>query len=234
VRLLYAADHRIDAYLVHALREAGHVVEPTAETADALVMAGGGDYQAIVLDWTKPPAACVRKFAKAAERALVVVIAASSDAASRAAVLAAGADACFARPFAYRELEARLEALERLTARLHPVAAGAEMAPARQAVRVDGQTISLSPREFRIMADLVAHAGEIVSLERLHRQGWGDEAEPRPDLVQACLRRLRHKLLAAGTSSEVRRVGGHGYVFEPHPDHNGQDENRLTGAITPG
>jgi two-component system OmpR family response regulator len=221
MRLLYAADHRIDAYLVHALREAGHVVEASDQPADALAMAGGGDYRAIVLDWAETPVPCVGDFARAAARTLLVVITADSDAAGRTGVLAAGADACFERPLSYIELEARLEALRRLVDRARPAAqiteagAGAEMLPTRQAVRVGDLAIALSPREYRVMAHLVAHAGEVVGLDGLWLHGWGDAEEPRPDLAQACLSRLRRKLRAAGAAGELRMAGGHGYVFQP-------------------
>lgn len=222
MRLLYATDRRIDDYLVHALREAGHTVEATRQPADALVMASCGDYQAVVLDWAGPPLPNVERFAAAATRTLLLVIMTNGDASTRAEVLAAGADACFERPLSYIELEARLEALRRVVVRADATGLagsgagiGAEMIPAQQAVRVGDQTIALSPREYRVMAHLVAHPGEVVGLERLHRQGWGDAAEPRPDLVQACLSRLRRRLRAAGASGGLRMVSGHGYVFEP-------------------
>ena len=91
MHLLYATDHRVDAYLVKALREVGHVVEATDQPADGLAMAASGDYQAIVLDWSGPPAACAARYAAAAVRSLVVVIAAAADEAERTEVLRAGA-----------------------------------------------------------------------------------------------------------------------------------------------
>lgn len=214
VRLLYATDRRTDPYLVNALREAGHVVEATEQPADGLVMAADGDYRAIVLDWWGPAAEGAARFAQAAG-SLVVVIASPGEA-GPAGVLAAGADAVFTRPASFSELEARLEALDRLVSRLRPkaLAAAVEMIAAEQAIRVNGRQVGLSGRDYQVMTHLVAHAGELVSLEQLQQHVWGEEAEPRPDLIRARLSRLRRRLAAAGLEARLRAIAGHGYLFE--------------------
>ena len=217
MRVLYATDRRVDGYLVNALREAGHVVEAAPQPADALAMAVDGDYRAIVLDWWGPAAEGAAHFARAA-RSLLVVIAAD-DGAGPAGILAAGADAVFARPASFGELEARLEALDRLMARARPnaPAAAVEMIAAEQAMRVNGRQLVLSGRDYPVMAHLVAHAGEPVSLEQLQQHVWGEEVEPRPDLIRARLSRLRRRLTAAGLDARLRALGGQGYVLELTP-----------------
>jgi two-component system OmpR family response regulator len=214
VRLLYATDRRIDGYLVKALREAGHVVETTPEPVDAQAMAVDGDYRAIVLDWWGPPAEGAASFADATESLLVVIT--GADVEGPAAVLAAGADAVFTRPASFSELEARLEALDRLVSRAGAkrLTEAVEMVAAEQAIRVNGRQLALSGRDYQLMTHLVVHAGEIVSLEQLQHQVWGDEAEPRPDLIRARLSRLRRQLATAGLDARLRTVAGHGYLFE--------------------
>ena len=213
MRLLYVTDRRIDGYLVKALREAGHVVETTRQPADGLAMAGDTDYRAIVLDWWGQAADDAAAFAEAADSLLIVIAAAAEGA---AAMLAAGADAVFTRPASFSELEARLEALDRLLARVapKPQTEAVEMIAAQQAIRVNGRQLALSGRDFQVMAHLVARAGEIVSLDQLQHQVWGDEDEPRPDLIRARLSRLRRQLAAAGLDARLRSVAGHGYLFE--------------------
>ena len=68
MHLLYVTDQRIDAYLVRALREAAMWSRCTAEPADGVEMAGGGDYEAIVMDWAAPGARCAARFAGAFQR----------------------------------------------------------------------------------------------------------------------------------------------------------------------
>jgi DNA-binding response OmpR family regulator len=215
VRLLYVSDHRIDAYLTKALREVGHVVELTDQPSDGLAMASGGVYQAILLDWAGSPEACAARFAETSMGSLIFVITACADEAARTRILKAGADACFTRPAPFIELEARLEALIRLVRRSHPAAdASVELLAAEQAVRLNDLSIALSTREFRVMEHLVAHAGEVIGVDGLQQQIWGEEAEPRPDLVRAGLSRLRRKLEAAGAPGWLRSISGHGYLFQ--------------------
>ncbi|MDR3511535.1 MAG: response regulator transcription factor [Caulobacteraceae bacterium] len=215
MHLLYVTDQRIDAYLVRALREAGHVVEVTAEPADGVEMAGGGNYEAIVMDWAAPDARCAARFAAAASGALLVVIAATGEEAQRVAVLNDGADACFVRPISFIELETRLEAMARLVQRARPAgdAASVELLSAERAVRINGRSVGLSGREFQLLEHLVGHAGEVIGLERLQQHVWGEASEPRPELVRTCVSRLRRKLEAAHAGALLQAVAGHGYVF---------------------
>jgi DNA-binding response OmpR family regulator len=216
MRLLYVADRRVDAYLVNALREAGHVIDATGDAADGLEMAGAEPYQVIVLDWSAPSTGSVIRFAAAASGALLMVIAAHGDDAERTAVLAAGGDACFIRPVSFIELAARLEALARLVQRTHLADAPVvELMAAERVVRLNGRSTPLSGREFQLMALLADHPGEVIDLNRLGRQISREDAEPRPDLARACLGRLRGKLEAAGAHGVLRAIAGHGYLFDP-------------------
>jgi two-component system OmpR family response regulator len=215
MRLLYVADGRPDAYLLKALREAGHVVDATDEAADAVEAASASEYQAIILDGPSQPLAATAALAKAAA-ALILVVVPAADETLRTEVLHAGADACFVRPLAFIELEARLDALARLLQRRRATPDGVEMLEAERAVRLGHRVIALSPREFRVMAYLAQHAGEVVALERLQQQAWSEDAEPRLDLVRACLSRLRRKLDAGGGAAiALRAVEGHGYLLQP-------------------
>jgi DNA-binding response OmpR family regulator len=212
MRLLYVTDGRPDAFLLKALREAGHVLEATAEPIDAVELASDGDYHAIILDWSSSPLAATAALA-AATPALILAIVPAGGEWSRTAVLRAGADACFMRPVSFMELQARLGALARLMQRGRTAYDGVEMLQAERAVRLNDRVVALSPREFRVMSFLVEHAGEVVGLDRLQQQAWGEDGEPRLDLVRACVSRLQRKLDTGG-AAPLRRVSGHGYLLE--------------------
>lgn len=213
MHLLYVTDQRIDAYLVRALREAGHVVEITDEPADGVEMAGGGGYEAIVMDWSTPEARCAARFSGAAPEALVMVIAPAGEDAEKVALLNAGADACFVRPLSFIELETRLEAMARLVRRGLAGAGPVELLTAERAVRINGRSVGLSGREFRLLEHLAGHAGEVIGVDRLQQHVWGEASEPRPELVRTCVSRLRRKLEAVGAGERLQAVAGHGYVF---------------------
>ena len=222
MHLLYVTDHQVDTYLIQALRESGHVVEVTDQPADGAEMAAGGDYQAILLDWTSPRIDCAVRFVAAAPETLVLMVAVSADEAERVRVLKAGVDVCFVRPFSFIELQTRLEALARLVRRARPSDADStfELLAAERAAQINGRRIALSAREFQLLEQLVGHAGEVISTERLQESVWGAASEPRPDMVRTGISRLRRKLETAGASAFVRAVAGHGYVFlrTPPPD----------------
>jgi DNA-binding response OmpR family regulator len=216
MHILYASLGAVDHYLTGALQEAGHVLEIARDPADGAAMAGQGDYQAILLDWPRPSADWTRRYA-AAGGALILVVAGGGDEHERAAVLRAGADACFIRPLPFVELEARLQALDRVVRRAadHSGEAGVELLTAERAVRLGRAEAQLSTLEFRFLQHLVQHAGEVVSISDLHRAVWGEEAEPRSDAVHACASRLRRKLVAIKAAGALQAVVGHGYAFRP-------------------
>lgn len=217
MHILYASKGSIDHYLTAALQEAGHVLEVAADPADGPAMAGQGDYQAIVLDWPRPSADWTRRYAAAAAGALIVVVAGRGDERERAAALRAGADACFVRPLPFVELEARLQALDRVVRRARPQAerAGVELLPAERAVRLGRAQAELSVLEFRFLEHLMQHPGEVVGIPDLRRAVWGEEAEPRSDAVHGCASRLRRKLAAIQAAGRLQAVAGHGYAFHP-------------------
>ena len=217
MHLIYVSEGRPDSYLVKALREAGHVVETPRDPADGVALVADGGYEAVIIDSFASAMNAVAQYSAVAGSALVVVIAAAGEKGQLAGLLEAGADACFVRPVPFIELEERLKALGRLVARAQAASGAAvvEMAPAIQAVRLNGQEIVLSRREFRVMSVLAAHAGEVVPFDHLQQQAWGEAAEPRMDLLKACLSRLRRKLDAAGAGETLKLVSGHGYRLSP-------------------
>jgi OmpR-family two-component system manganese-sensing response regulator len=217
MRLLYVADVRVDAYLVNALREAGHVVDACNSPADGLEMASGDAYQAIVADWSASFAGHAAGFADSPARgALLLVIMPAGHEAERAAVLAAGADVCFTRPVPFIELEARLAALARLVQRGRPgKTPAAGLASVERSLRLNGRSTPLSGREFQLMQLLLDHPGEVIGVDRLSQHIRGEDDDPRPDLTRASLQRLRRKLDATGAEGALRLVAGHGYVFDP-------------------
>jgi DNA-binding response OmpR family regulator len=79
---------------------------------------------------------------------------------------------------------------------------------ARRQARVDGVVADLSDREFRVLHHLVCHAGEVVSRELLLAEVWGYSFDPRSNVVDVCVRRLRKKL---GTDPPIETIRNAGY-----------------------
>ncbi|HEY1929288.1 MAG TPA: response regulator transcription factor [Caulobacteraceae bacterium] len=215
MRILYVSEAEPDAYLVGALREAGHLVEAAADPADGPFMAGEFDFDAAILDWSRPSGTWARRFVGLA--AIVVVICARGVARERAEALRAGADVCFMRPFAFAELEARLQALRRRAPRHMKKPLDFELATAHRTITREGVEVVLSAVEFRMLQHLADHAGEFIPIPTLRRAAWGDDVEPASEPVHRCAARLRRKLAALRAKATIETAPGHGYTLRASP-----------------
>jgi DNA-binding response OmpR family regulator len=133
----------------------------------------------------------------------------------RAKLLDAGADDYLEKPFAPKELRARVRALLRRGGGTRRAAAPAEIEgllvdPRTHTARSKGKLLPLTPTEFRLLAALATRAGEVVDRRTLLRAAWPDERDPDPEWLKAHLARLRTKLEAAGAPLPVN-VRGVGY-----------------------
>jgi DNA-binding response OmpR family regulator len=74
-------------------------------------------------------------------------------------------------------------------------------------VTIDGRATALSDREFRLLRYLIEHAGQVVSRESILSAVWGYYFDPRSNVVDVCVRRLRRKLGADVSIETVRHAG---------------------------
>jgi two-component system OmpR family response regulator len=147
------------------------------------------------------------------------------QAGDRAALLDAGADECLSRPFAFIELAARLNALARLvqkalsgavpnaTLSVHDI----EMDLLRREVRRDGRPIRLQPGEFRLLEQLLRHPDRIVTRTMLLDRVWSFAFDPRTNVVETQVSRLRAKLNRGFKQDAILTVRGAGYMIRSLP-----------------
>lgn len=132
----------------------------------------------------------------------------------RVKLLDLGADDYLEKPFGRKELLARVRALLRRAPRSTGPATSTDIGGLRidtraHSARMGGAELPLTPTEFRLLAALAAHPGELVDRKSLLRAGWPDERDPDPEWLKAHLARLRSKLEVAGAPvpANVRGVG---------------------------
>jgi DNA-binding response OmpR family regulator len=143
----------------------------------------------------------------------VIMLTARDEEADRVAGLEVGADDYVAKPFSPRELTARVKAVLRRAGRApdaHDVLAVGPVVMARGAreVRVDGQEVDLTQREFDLLEYLMRHAGQVVSRDQLLESVWGFRSPGETRTVEVHVAQLRKKL---GHADLIRTVRGLGY-----------------------
>jgi DNA-binding response OmpR family regulator len=144
----------------------------------------------------------------------VILLAPSSDPVERVRALDRGADDVMGRPFAYEELLARIRALlRRSTTSTAEVLVAGELVVDRRTRRVSvGEAlVSLSAKEFELLAWLAAEPYRVFTKEELLREVWGFRALGRTRTLESHASRLRKKLRVDGEDRYVVNVWGVGY-----------------------
>jgi two-component system copper resistance phosphate regulon response regulator CusR len=144
-----------------------------------------------------------------------VIVSARTDLETKLRGFGLGACDYVSKPFSFDELLARIRAQLRLVTRGGDgtvVAGGLTLDVARRQATLGGVVAELSDREFRLLHHLVRHQGEVVSRERLLSDVWGYHFDPRSNVVDVCVRRLRKKL---GEEAPIETVRHGGYRLIP-------------------
>ena len=221
MRVLVAEDdERTADYLVKGLTESGHIVDRVVDGPTALAMALEGIYDALVLDRKLPGldgVALVRRLRQRDRRTPVLMLSGVATTMDRVDGLRAGCDDYLAKPYSFGELLARLEALGRRTdrSRGHAIlrVGDLELDTVSRTVSRDGRVIDLQRREFLLLEQLLRHAGQVVTRSMLLEAAWNYDFEPRGNIVDMHIHRLRHKVEDGFASRLIRTVPGAGYTI---------------------
>jgi two-component system, OmpR family, response regulator len=131
----------------------------------------------------------------------------------RLAGFRAGGDDYVTKPFALAEVAARLHALLRRSGTdLAPVVGALRLDPSTHAAWVGGESVALTPTEFRLLAALAARPGEAVRRRTLVETGWPHGARVAQNTLDAYIARLRRKLRVLPEAPEIETVHGVGYT----------------------
>ncbi|MEU3403006.1 response regulator transcription factor [Streptomyces sp. NPDC006670] len=212
--LVVEDDHRLRDVLLRGLREEGFEATPAQDGAAALRLAVDG-VDAVVLDIGLPDAdgrdVCQALRANGFDRP-VIFLTARHHLTDRLSGFSAGGDDYLAKPFHLAELVARLRAAVKRSPPAAPADAGDVVMDAlRHQCTVRGLPVPLTPTEFRILAALLAAAGELVPRRDLVRAGWPEGAQVSDNTLDQYLTRLRRKLRKAGSTLTLTTSRGVGH-----------------------
>lgn len=218
--LLIEDDVRVANYIVKGLDEAGHVADHVEDGRDGLVAAMTEEYDAIVADRMLPGIdglTVIESIRRAGNRTPVIFLSAITDVDERVKCLRAGGDDYLAKPFSFAELLARIEALARRTTDQEEASAlqvdGLRMDLLGRVVSRDGEIVELMPREFRLLEYLMRHAGQVVTRTMLLEGVWDYHFDPRTNVIDVHISRLRKKIDKGRGRPLIHTVRGAGYVL---------------------
>ena len=208
-------DDELRAVLTRGLREEGFAAEAVSTGAQLLERAEQANPDAFVIDIGLPDTdgrdLCQALRARGVD-APVLFLTARDALVDRIAGFDAGGDDYLAKPFAFVELVARLQALLRRAGGDGALeAAGLRLDPLKHAARDASGEVALTPTEFRLLARLMSRPGEAVRRRDLARAGWPHGAIVRENTLDAYVARLRRKLRALEHAPEIETVHGVGY-----------------------
>jgi DNA-binding response OmpR family regulator len=207
--------------LAYNLRGSGYHVVTAADGAAALEQARLHVPDLIILDLMLPEidGLTVCRSLRAVADTPILVLTARTGELDKIIGLESGADDYMTKPFSLGELQARIRALLR---RAGPRRQGDEIRSGNLTLNmvsrkafVDGQELSLSPKEFALLAELMRHQGAVLSRDLLLTRVWGYDFFGDSRTVDVHVRWLREKIEADPSSPDrILTVRGIGYRFE--------------------
>jgi DNA-binding response OmpR family regulator len=220
--LVVEDDPTIASFVVKGLREAGYAVDRESDGRIALDRAATEPYDAAVVDVMLPGLdglALIEQLRQRRIRTPVIILSAKRSVDDRIRGLQIGGDDYLTKPFAFTELLARVQALiRRATGAAEPTRlAVGDLTLDLMTRRVEraGRPIDLRPREFALLEYLMRNAGRVVSKTMILAHVWNYGFDPRTNVVDVLVFRLREKIDRDFDRKMLQTVRGVGYVLEP-------------------
>ena len=218
--LLVEDDSDIRSYIGQGLREASYAVDALADGSEAISAAETVDYDAVILDIGIPGVdgleVCKRIRSHLGKGPGILFLTARDSVDDRVAGLDAGADDYLVKPFAFKELLARVRALLRRGGSESPLlkAGHLELDPAGRRVTRAGVTIRLTNKEFALLEYLMRNQGRVVTRTMIAEHVWDFDLSAETNFIEVYVYMLRKKIDAPYGSNLIQTVRGAGYRFE--------------------
>ena len=218
--LIIEDDGEAREFLSRGLKEVGHAVTLVEEGREGLFQATDSNYDAIIVDRMLPGLdglSLLKMLRATGDLTPVLMLTAIGRIADRVEGLEAGADDYLVKPFAFSELLARLNALGRRQApqveQSRLTVGDIDIDFHRRTVHRGGKKVILQPREFSLLAELMRNSHRVVTRTMLLERVWDFDFEPKTNIVETHLSRLRSKLNAGFDVDAIETVRGAGYMI---------------------
>lgn len=222
MRILVIEDnHRLNSSLTAGLVHEGYSVDSAYDGQEGQDLAEMTPYDLILLDILLPQKdglVVCRDLRRRRVHTPILLLTARDSVDDRVQGLDCGADDYLVKPFAMRELLARLRALLR---RQQPPSQGRlemgdlEVDPVTHTAQRAGQPLDLTPKEFALLEYLLYHPNQVVTREMIEQHIWNYDFECESNVIDVYVRRLRRKIDAPFAVKLLTTVRGVGYRLQP-------------------
>ncbi|HEX6537416.1 MAG TPA: response regulator transcription factor [Gemmatimonadaceae bacterium] len=217
--LLVEDDAELAAILVEGLAELANQVVWARDFAEGKSRAVLGSYDVMILDVMLPGGSGFELCRELRRREIgtpILMLTARDSVDDRVTGLDVGADDYLTKPFAFRELLARVRALGRRRPTPIPEivrVADLEVDLTAHRVRRAERPVALTAKEFALLEFLVLHQGEVVDRAAITAHVWDENHDPFTNVLEVLVRRLRRKIDDAFEQKLIHTVRGAGYRF---------------------
>lgn len=214
--LLVEDEDRIASFVTKGLSSEGHVVDRASSLEEAGELGFGVEHDIVLLDLVLPDGdgrVALRELRSARTDVPVLVLTALGEVDDKVELLDMGANDYLTKPFAFRELAARVRALTRQEQSRSDVLEVGELVldTRTRVVTSRGERHNLPAREFAFLEYLMRHAGQVLGRQQLLDAVWGINFYTESNVVDVYVRYLRRKLDREGEPSIIETVRGVGY-----------------------
>ena len=222
MKILVIEDDREAAdYLEKALSESGHNAHVAGDGETGFALASSGEYDVLVVDRMLPRRdglSVIAGLRARGNKTPVLILSALGEVDDRVTGLRAGGDDYLTKPYAFNELLARIEVLNRRTGARDVETSyqvgDLELDRLSHSVKRAGKEIILQPREFRLLEYLMRHAGQVVTRTMLLENVWDYHFDPQTNVIDVHVSRLRSKIEKGFDTPVLHTIRGAGYMLK--------------------
>ena len=219
--LIVEDNERVSNFLKKGLAEAGHTIDHADNGRDGMFLAVSEPYDAIIMDRMLPGGidglGIIVALRKDGNKTPILILSALSEVDDRIQGLQSGGDDYLVKPFAFGELLARLDAILR---RAQEPSTESSLSVgdlnldllSRKVTRA-GKSVTLQPREFKLLEYLARHANQVVTRTMLLENVWDYHFDPQTNVVDVHISKLRQKIEASPAKQMLRTIRNAGYML---------------------
>ncbi|MFO1170901.1 MAG: response regulator transcription factor [Hyphomicrobiaceae bacterium] len=216
--LLIEDDAEVAQNVAKSLKQHGHIVEHAADGRDGLMLAIGERFDVVIVDRMLPALdglSLIKSVRTAKIGTPMLILTTKGGIEDRVEGLEAGADDYLVKPFALAELIARVHALARRPAMTQEATvltvADLTLDLVKRTVSRAGQSVDVQPQEFKLLEYMMRHAGKAVTRTMLLENVWDFHFDPRTNIVETHMSRLRSKVDRGFDLELIETIRGVGY-----------------------